>query len=168
MTIVHVAVWLLANYERCASGQSSRRSSCLEISGESSVASKMAHFLAHFLAPLAGFLSVCASSLGSTLAATTFLSFFGGIVLLVFSDEWEIASLFYAFPQFSPRELAFILVDASTPTESYKYEEENNRRISHHRSRKMPPKKDKKVVAAGEEPKEEAPTDKKPAKGAKK
>jgi len=32
----------------------------------------------------------------------------------------------------------------------------------------MPPKKDKKVVAANEEPKDEAQTDKKPAKGAKK
>jgi len=32
----------------------------------------------------------------------------------------------------------------------------------------MPPKKDKKVVAANVEPKEEAQTDKKPAKGAKK
>eukprot|EP00277_Geminigera_cryophila_P002429 CAMPEP_0179432720 /NCGR_PEP_ID=MMETSP0799-20121207/17271_1 /TAXON_ID=46947 /ORGANISM="Geminigera cryophila, Strain CCMP2564" /LENGTH=32 /DNA_ID= /DNA_START= /DNA_END= /DNA_ORIENTATION= len=32
----------------------------------------------------------------------------------------------------------------------------------------MPPKKDKKVVAADEEPKDEAQTDKKPAKGAKK
>jgi len=58
-------------------------------------------------------------------------------------------------------------VDPSTPTEGNKLQQAQQVG-SHHRSRTMPPKKDKKVVAADEEPKEEAPTDKKPAKGAKK